>query len=135
MKPIEKAHIMRDKLNELIARLSDEEALDNVILLLPWNGNGFDYSLDDRFEYGGNVYKVLQNHKSQPDWTPDTAHSLYQIIRTEDAEPKEWERPDGVTIPYYMIGDRCKWHGVIKESTIDYNHYSPEEYPQGWKDV
>lgn len=30
-----------------------------------------------RLRYGDKLYKVLQDHTSQADWTPDTAVSLY----------------------------------------------------------
>lgn len=34
-----------------------------------------------------------------------------------------------------MIGDKVKFNGKIYESVIDNNVWSPEAYPQGWKEV
>lgn len=35
----------------------------------------------------------------------------------------------------YSAGERATYHGKVYESTIDANVYSPEEYPEGWKEV
>ena len=66
---------------------------------------------------------------------PDEAHSLYVDITTrqigeETGEIQEWEQPDA-TNPY-NIGDKVIFEGVIYESTIDENVWSPTDYPQGW---
>lgn len=122
-------------INGLAEGQSNKKIVDNKAAFPWWNGNGVDYTTGQILRYGEDfVYKVLQPHTSQKHWTPDTAHSLYELIRV-DEEIKPWQRPDGVTVPYYMIGNKCLWNGTVKESTIDYNSYSPDEYPAGWKDV
>jgi hypothetical protein len=45
----------------------------------------------------------------------------------------EWEQPDS-TNPY-MKGDKVTFNGVVYESTIDNNIWSPSAYPGGWRQV
>ena len=50
-----------------------------------------------------------------------------------DGTPQEWVQPDSANA--YMIGDKVVYEGVIYESVIDNNIWSPIAYPQGWKVV
>ena len=45
--------------------------------------------------YSGSLYKVLQDHTSQDDWTPDLVTSLFSRIDEEHSGTKE------DPIPYY----------------------------------
>ena len=96
-----------------------------------------EYKVGKRLTYDGTVYKVLQDHTSQSDWTPNIAASLYAkvLIPTdedgEQAEIPDWEQPESTN--GYMKGDRVKYNGHIYESLIDNNVWSPDAYPDGWK--
>ena len=96
-----------------------------------------EYKAGKRLTYDGTVYKVLQDHTSQSDWTPNIAASLYAkvlIPTDEDGEQTdipEWEQPESTN--GYMKGDRVKYNGHIYESLIDNNVWSPDAYPDGWK--
>ena len=46
----------------------------------------------------------------------------------------EWVQPTGQH-DAYMTGDKVTFNGRHYESVIDYNTWSPETYPQGWKEV
>ena len=46
----------------------------------------------------------------------------------------EWTQPVGAHDAYHT-GDRVMFNGKLVESTIDGNVWSPEVYPQGWKEV
>lgn len=46
----------------------------------------------------------------------------------------EWVQPTGQH-DAYMIGDKVTFNDKHYESVIDYNTWSPEAYPQGWKEV
>lgn len=97
------------------------------------SGNSKEYVKDDKVLYDGVLYKVLQNHTSQEGWTPTSAPSLFAKVLTSEGEILDWEQP-GSTNPY-MRGDKVKFNGKIYESVIDNNVWSPEAYPQGWKEV
>lgn len=111
---------------------------DGVALKMPevfphWNGNSKEYVKDDKVLYDGVLYKLLQNHTSQGGWTPISAPSLFAKVLTSEGEILDWEQPSS-TNPY-MKGDKVKFNGKIYESVIDNNVWSPEAYPQGWKEV
>ena len=76
------------KLRELIVKasesLSDEDALNGVELFAPWAVDTA-YMTGDRIRYAGQLYKVVQAHTSQADWTPDITPALYTPV----AEPAD----------------------------------------------
>lgn len=111
--------------------MTDEAALDSVELFPEWSGDGVEYTVGKRLRYMGELYKVLQAHTSQSNWTPAEAPSLFALILTApDGTPHEWVQPDS-TNPY-MAGDRVIFNGQIYESVIDNNIWSPSAYPAGW---
>lgn len=128
---IEEANQLRQELNEISSSLTDEEALERPILFANWR-TGVNYSVGARVRYGGRLFKVLQAHTSQDDWTPSRAPSLFaEILTNEDGEPLEWQRPSS-TNPY-LTGDLVIFDEKVYRSLIDYNTWSPEEYPAGWE--
>lgn len=58
---------------------------------------------------------------------------------SEETEPPTEEYPDWVQPTgqhdAYRIGDKVTFKGKHYESVIDYNTWSPEAYPAGWKEV
>lgn len=52
----------------------------------------------------------------------------------EGSAPAEFVQPTGAH-DAYNTGDRVTFEGVVYESTIDSNVYSPTAYPQGWTEV
>lgn len=122
-------------LSFLFENLSDSQAVQVPMLFEEFDGNGVAYAVGKRVMYKGVLYKVIQAHTSQADWTPDAAPSLFAkvINETIDGSIPEFVQPDS-TNPY-MKGDKVKFNGKVYESLIDNNVYSPEAYPQGWKEV
>ena len=115
--------------------LSDAQALQVPMLFDDFDGNGVAYEVGKRVLYNDILYKVIQAHTSQAEWTPVAAPSLFAkvINETTDGSIPEFEQPDS-TNPY-MKGDRVIFNGKVYESLIDNNVYSPEAYPAGWKEV
>lgn len=113
--------------------ISDGAALKMTEVFPHWSGNSKEYVKDDKVLYDGVLYKVLQNYTSQEGWTPTSAPSLFAKVLTSEGEILDWEQPSS-TNPY-MKGDKVKFNGKIYESVIDNNVWSPEAYPQGWKEV
>lgn len=114
--------------------ISDGAALKMTELFPHWSGNSKECVKDDKVLYNDVLYKVLQNHTSQGGWTPEAAPSLFaKVLTSTTGEILEWEQPSS-TNPY-MKGDKVKFNGKIYESIIDNNVWSPEAYPQGWKEV
>ena len=196
---LEQARKLRRLIESMAVNLDDETALDNIDVFPNW-AVGVSYEKDFRVRYNEVLYKVLQNHTSQEDWTPDVAVSLYVNIADPQEEFPEWVQPTGShdayntgdkvshnskhwislvdanvweptdeaitlwenvpienepveepevpeepTVPEfvqptspedaYNTGDRVLFNGLIYESLIDNNVWSPEAYPQGWQNV
>lgn len=128
---VTEAEQLRQELNEIIAEMTDEEAIERPILFPNWK-TGKQYTVNERIRYGGRIFKVLQNHTSQDDWTPSRAPSLFaEILTSESGEPEEWQQPSSTNA--YLTGDKVIYNGLIYESLIDNNTWSPVDYPQGWK--
>ena len=115
--------------------LSDAQALQVPMLFDEFDGNGVAYEVGKRIMFEGVLYKVIQAHTSQAEWTPIAAPSLFAkvINETVDGSIPEFEQPDS-TNPY-MKGDKVIFNGKVYESLIDNNVYSPEAYPAGWKEI
>ena len=111
---------------------TDEEALDNILAFPKWEV-GKEYAKDERIRYEDVLYKVLQDHTSQADWTPDIAVSLY--VRVSIDEFPEWVQPTGAHDAYNK-GDKVSHNEKHWESLIDANVYEPtESVPTLWKEV
>lgn len=108
-------------------------ASENANLFLEWK-IGVNYKANTLLQYEGLLYRVLQEHTSQADWTPDKTPSLYKALSVNETGILDWSRPIS-SVDAYMIGDECMFNGVHKRSTIDNNVWSPDEYPQGWENV
>lgn len=114
---------------KLRASATDEQALSVPVLYPAWR-SGVEYVTGQRILHGGVLYKVLQDHTSQDDWTPDAAPSLFARVLIPDATAiPEWEQPDS-TNPY-MSGDKVSHNGSTWVSTIDNNVWEPGVY--GWE--
>lgn len=128
---LDKAKRLRPIIEKTAVSLPDEEALQAPEIFPLWK-TGTSYAVNDRVQYNGVLYKVLQAHTSQATWTPDAAVSLFaKVLIPETDKIPEWEQP-GSTNPY-MKGDRVKYNGKTYESTIDNNVWAPGVY--GWKEV
>lgn len=109
--------------------LSDEIALEVPMLFERWQ-EGVDYEYGDRRCYNGVLYKCLQSHKSQSDWTPDITDALWTEVSVE--EFPEWKQPQG-SHDAYRLGAKVSHNGKHWISTIDYNIYEPSI--AGWDEV
>lgn len=108
--------------------LPDEEIITVPCFVEKWKA-GVEYETGKRLNYNDTVYKVLQAHTSQEDWTPEAAPSLFAKVLIPDASViPEWEQPDS-TNPY-MKGDKVTHNGDTWESDIDNNVWEPGVY--GW---
>lgn len=137
MTVLEQAQAIREAMNVAGATLSDEQALVCVRLYKAWEANK-KYYVGDFLTYGVNgvgdpqLYKVVQEHTSQKDWTPDTIPALYDALGLDDSGYPIWAKPTGAH-DAYNNGDIVNYNGTLYQSLIDGNVYSPDEYPAGWK--
>lgn len=114
----------------------DTEALNVKFLYKEFDKQiGRDVSVGEYMQYNDKLYKVLQAHTVQANWTPEAAPSLFAEVLTDPTGEtiKDWVQPDS-TNPY-MKGDKVRYEGVVYESLINQNVWSPSAYPQGWQVV
>ena len=133
MSVVDDARHLRSVIEQLSVNLDDEQALETVELFPAWKADAT-YSTGDRVRYNDVLYKVLQAHTSQADWTPDTAVSLFAKVLIPSKDIPVWEQPTSTNA--YMTGDRVYYPTAqddVYESLIDNNVWSPTAYPQGWK--
>lgn len=116
------------------ANLPDDKAMEVADLYPAWETLKA-YTVDEILKYGVNdngetqLYKVIQAHTSQADWTPDTATSLYKKIGFTDSGTPIWTQPLGAA-DAYMKDDIVSFENQLWISTIDNNVWQPGVY--GW---
>lgn len=127
----EEAQAIVDALVTLREAASDAAALNAVEIYPAWR-EGAAYTTGQRVRHDGTLYKVLQDHTSQTDWTPEAAPSLFaKVLIPDPGTIPEWEQPDS-TNPYAK-GDKVTHNGKTWISDIDGNVWEPGVY--GWSEV
>lgn len=131
MSYLENAKALRSAMDGVGAVLTDEQAATYKLLYPKWSGNGVTYAMGERRQHDGALYKCLQSHTSQPDWTPTAAPSLWaKVLIPDPGTISPWEQPDS-TNPY-MAGDKVTHNGKTWISDIDNNVWEPGVY--GWSE-
>lgn len=126
---LEAARAVRAAMDAAGRLLTDEQALEAAAIYPAWDGEAA-YEKDDRVRYGERLYRCLQAHQAQADWTPEAAVSLWaKVLTSETGEALPWEQPES-TNPY-MKGDRVTHGGKTWVSTVDNNVWEPGVY--GWE--
>ena len=121
------------EIDTALTAVPDDVAIDAVTLFPEWEV-GHAYEIGYRLQYGGKLYRVVQAHTSQADWTPDNTPALF----TEIAKPGEipvWRQPTGAH-DAYMTGDKVHYPAEsdpVYESIVDNNVWAPDVY--GWTKV
>lgn len=114
---------------------SDAQALAVSAIYPEWHV-GVDYRVKQVCRYSGQLYRCVQAHTSQADWTPDSAASLWDAITIDPETGYDvWQQPSGAH-DAYNVGDRVLYpdaDGKVYESLINGNTWSPDAYPAGWK--
>ena len=108
--------------------LDDTEALEVPELFPSWEV-GKAYAVGERMRYGEQLYKVVQAHTSQADWTPDITPALYTPV-AEPGEIPVWKQPTGVQ-DAYALGDKVHYptkDDPVYVSTINANVWEPPLY-------
>lgn len=83
-----KAKQLRQLIEQLAVTLDDETALTGVELFPAW-AIGRAYAVSERVQYNGTLYKCVQAHTSQADWTPDAVPTLFTVIDVSHAGTKD----------------------------------------------
>lgn len=137
MNRLQAAEQFRKALQIFAASLSDEKAMEVATIYDPWQV-GKDYAVGEFVTYGENsvgdpqLYKVVQDHTSQADWTPDAVASLFVAVGLDAAGYPVWSQPTGAHDAYNK-GDIVDYNGALYQSLINGNVHSPDVYPAVWE--
>ena len=107
--------------------LTDEQALTVADYYRIWTTD-VTYKEGQYVRYNGVLYKVLQEHTSQSDWTPIGAPSLFAEVLIGDPEGDEvpeWAQPDSTNA--YKQGDVVMHNSITWKSLVDDNVWEPTE--------
>lgn len=125
----EKARHLRKLIEQTSATLDDETALTGIELFPMWKADT-DYILDERVQFEDVLYKCVQAHTSQADWTPNVTPALWVVVSIE--EWPEWVQPIGAQ-DAYATGDKVSHNDKHWISDVDANVWEPGVY--GWSEV
>ena len=118
----------RAKIETAASAMTDDNALEAVELFPAWELKA--YAEGDRVRYNSTLYKCVQAHTAQADWTPDATPALWVAVSID--EYSEWVQPTGAH-DAYNTGDKVSYNGKRYVCTIDANTYAPDVY--GWEIV
>ena len=82
------------------AKMSDEQVGKLTALFDVFDPDGHAYSVGDVASYDGVLYRVVQAHRSQADWTPDKTPALWTPVReTKDGSSVMCQPAAGMLAP------------------------------------
>ena len=123
-----KAKTLRNLIEQLAITLDDATALTGVELFPMWEV--VPYSVGDRVQYNGTLYKCVQAHTAQLDWTPNSTPALWVVVSID--EYPEWVQPTGAH-DAYAKDSKVTHNGKKWISSYDANVWEPGVY--GWEEV
>jgi len=109
--------------------LSGKELASIASLYPKWKA-GLSVVVDDIYRFQNTLYKVVQAHTTQADWTPPTVPALFTPVAAAGVIP-EWVQPTGAQ-DAYAVGDQVTHDNPqdsgniwLYESSIDANTTEP----------
>ena len=88
------------------------------------------------YSYNDQLYRTLQSHTTQADWTPDIVPALFALSMPPSVIA-EWVQPTGAH-DAYQLGDKVQYGGQIWISKINANVTVPDgdvPYNRYWEPV
>lgn len=138
MEAVKAKQISGDEVNSIVfVTLAENGSIDEVTAtehtdyFAEW-ASGVAYTVGNIRQYNEQLYKCVQAHTSQEDWTPDSAASLWSKIGDPTVEYPEWSQPVGAH-DAYSKGDKVSYNNKHWVSTVDANVWQPSVY--GWDEV
>lgn len=111
--------------------IDDVTATEHSNVFAQWE-SGVSYAVGNIRTYEEKLYKCVQAHTSQADWTPDATPALWKGIGDPAEEWPEWSQPIGAH-DAYQIGDKVSCDGKHWVSNTANNVWKPGVY--GWDEA
>ena len=70
---------LRPYIEKAAESLSDNDAVNAVALFPAWAA-GIAVTAGERYQYADKLYKVVQAHTTQEDWTPDVTPAMWAVV-------------------------------------------------------
>lgn len=119
---------------DLVTPLLTDEQAEQVPMAYPEWEEGVSYEVGKRVRYESKLYRCVQAHTSQADWTPDVTPALW-VRTSQEGEIPDWVQPTGAH-DAYAKGDKVKHVGKVWESLVDGNVWEPStSTPTLWVEV
>ena len=138
MNKVYRMNQLRRAIQLFVLTLEDESTIMEVADIYPIWEAGKAYKNKAIVKYGVNsvgdtqLWQIIGDHTSQAHYPPDVDITHYKTIGVSEGGIAIWTQPLGGE-DTYMKGDKVSYKGEIWESVIDYNAWSPDDYPAGWK--
>lgn len=129
----DKARELRPIIEQAVATgdLTPEQMEQATSLFSFWDGDGHPYKVNDHVQYESLLYRCVQAHTSQPEWTPTAASSLWSRAADPGEEWPEWIQPTGAHDAYAKDA-KVSHNGKHWTSNVDGNVWEP---PTQWTEV
>lgn len=111
--------------------IDEVTATEHVSVFSPWEPN-VAYAVGNLRSHDGKLYKCVQAHTSQSDWTPDATPTLWAKAGDPAEEWPEWSQPIGAH-DAYVTGDKVSHNDKHWVSNVDGNVWEPGVY--GWTEA
>lgn len=131
-----KAYILRDAIVKGADSLPVETAIEVPELYQKWiEGEVFEL-VEGKVPFivrrhNNILYKLIQVHTTQSDWTPDMVPALWKLW-TPEGVIAEWIQPTGAQ-DAYALGAKVTHNAKTWESTVEANVWEPGVY--GWVEI
>ena len=128
-KYLDEAKKIRRAIDTFAENQTGETLIDNKAAFPLWSV-GIQVAAGQILRYNDDIYRVIQPHTTQSDWTPDKVPALFSKISLD--EFPEWVQPTGAH-DAYSAGDKVSHNGKHWKSTVKGNVWEPGVY--GWEEV
>ena len=108
--------------------IDEVTATEHTEVFAPW-ADKTKYREGNLRTFGEKLYKCVQNHTSQADYTPDITPALWVLAGDPADEWPEWSQPVGAHDAYGYAA-KCSHHDKHWVSDYDGNVWEPGVY--GW---
>lgn len=130
-KYMQEAKEIRKAIDIFADNQTDKTLIDNKAAFSLWRA-GVPVMVGQILRYGDDIYRVIQPHTTQDDWTPDITPALFVKISLE--EFPQWVQPTGAH-DAYSKGDKVSDEGKHWISEIDGNVWKPGTVVGAWSEI
>lgn len=133
MNPIEIAKKLRPIVEQAAASLDDKTASEAPTLFPRLKQDGSLVRAGTRICHNGEIKKAAVDLWDTADNSPDKAATLWETLDYKDGYRII---PSVITVTgAFAKGERGWWNGVLYESKVGSNVYTPEQYADNWTEV